>query len=357
MVMDVSERRVCRVAGQHRSTQRRPAPPNPYRDRLVGRMRELAVANPRRGRRYIIDLLRKGRWSVGARLMKRLWRREGLLVPGKRMKRRRIGTGENGIVRRRATRRNEVWGMDFVQDWTADGRPLRMLVVLDEYTRECLAIEVRRRLRGKDVVAVLDELNLTQNTIFIFMADNGMNLGQLALIGKGNASILGTKPPIHRPNMFDRSVIVPFIVRWPGVVKAGTTSDAFVSTIDILPTLMAVTGASAGQNLTLDGRSILPLLKGETAAWRNAYSDTYDMIYLDESHMRMLRTDRWKLVFHFDADGRPQAGVKRHELFDLKNDPEELTNLYGKQSVAETQQQLEAQLRAWIRKELLHDFQ
>ncbi len=207
------------------------------------------------------------------------------------------------------------------------------------------------------LLAVLDELNLTQNTIFIFMADNGMNLGQLALIGKGNASILGTKPPIHRPNMFDRSVIVPFIVRWPGVVKAGTTSDAFVSTIDILPTLMAVTGASAGQNLTLDGRSILPLLKGETAAWRNAYSDTYDMIYLDESHMRMLRTDRWKLVFHFDADGRPQAGVKRHELFDLKNDPEELTNLYGKQSVAETQQQLEAQLRAWIRKELLHDFQ
>jgi len=160
MVMDVSERRVCRVAGQHRSTQRRPAPPNPYRDRLVGRMRELAVANPRRGRRYIIDLLRKGRWSVGARLMKRLWRQEGLLVPGKRMKRRRIGTGENGIVRRRATRRNEVWGMDFVQDWTADGRPLRMLVVLDEYTRECLAIEVRRRLRGKDVVAVLDELTM-----------------------------------------------------------------------------------------------------------------------------------------------------------------------------------------------------
>ena len=134
MVMDVSERRVCRVAGQHRSTQRRPAPPNPYWDRLVARMRELAVANPRRGRRYIMDLLRKERWSVGARLMKRLWRQEGLLVPQKRVKRRRIGTGENGIVRRRATRRNEVWGMDFVQDWTADGRPLRMLVVLDELT-------------------------------------------------------------------------------------------------------------------------------------------------------------------------------------------------------------------------------
>ena len=131
LVMDVSERRVCRVAGQHRSTQRRPAPPNPSPDGLVVRTRELAVANPRRGRRYLMDVLRKDRWSVGARLMRRLWRQEGLLVPQKRVKRRRIGTGENGIVRRRATRKNEVWGMDFVQDWSADGRPLRMLVVLD----------------------------------------------------------------------------------------------------------------------------------------------------------------------------------------------------------------------------------
>ena len=76
--------------------------------------------------------------------MKRLWRQEGLLVPQKRVKRRRIGTGENGILRRRATRKNEVWGMDFVQDRTADGRPFRMLVVLDAYTRECLAIDVAR---------------------------------------------------------------------------------------------------------------------------------------------------------------------------------------------------------------------
>lgn len=173
MVMEVSERRVCRVAGQHRSTQRRTAPPDPYRDRLVTRMRELAVANPRRGRRYIMDLLRKERWSVGARLMKRLWRQEGLLVPQKRVKRRRIGTGENGIVRRRATRKNEVWGMDFVQDRTVDGRPFRMLVVLDECTRECLAIEVHRHLRGEDIVAVLDELTAIRGAPAHIRADNG----------------------------------------------------------------------------------------------------------------------------------------------------------------------------------------
>jgi hypothetical protein len=74
--------------------QRRTAPPDPYRDRLVGSMRELVVANPCRGRRYVIDVLHKERWLVSARLMKRLWRQEALLVPQRRMNRRRIGTGD-----------------------------------------------------------------------------------------------------------------------------------------------------------------------------------------------------------------------------------------------------------------------
>lgn len=118
-------------------------------------MRELAIENPRRGRRYVMDLLHKEGWSIGTRRMKRLWRTEGLLVPQKRVKRRRIGTGETGIVRRRATMKNEVWGMDFIQDRTADGRPFRLLVALDEHTRECLALEVRRTFRGEDIVTVL----------------------------------------------------------------------------------------------------------------------------------------------------------------------------------------------------------
>jgi transposase InsO family protein len=91
----------------------------------------------------------------------------------KRRKHRRIGTGENGIVRRRATRKDDVWGMDFVQDWTADGRPLRMLVVLDEYTRECLAIEVARNFRGEEIVAVLDELTAIRGAPSHLRADNG----------------------------------------------------------------------------------------------------------------------------------------------------------------------------------------
>jgi putative transposase len=132
MVMEESERQACRAIGQHRSTQRRTAPPDPNRATLVGRMRETAVANLRRGRRYVMDLLHKERWSVGARVMKRLWRREGLMARQRRVKRRRIRTSENGIKRRQASMKHEVWGIDFVQNRSADGRPFRMLVVLDE---------------------------------------------------------------------------------------------------------------------------------------------------------------------------------------------------------------------------------
>ena len=173
MVMAVSERRACRAVGQHRSTQRRPAVPNPARDRMVARMRELAIEHPRRGRRYIMDLLHKEGWSIGTRLMKRLWRVEGLLVPQQRRKRRRIGTGENGIVRRKATMKNEVWGMDFVQDRTVVSRPLRLLVVLDEHTRECLALDVGRRCRGQDIVMVLDELTAIRGAPAHIRSDNG----------------------------------------------------------------------------------------------------------------------------------------------------------------------------------------
>jgi hypothetical protein len=73
-MLHMSERHACRVIGQHRSTQRRPEPRNPYRDRLVARMRCLAQANPRRGRKHILDLLHGEGWRVGTRLMKRLWR-------------------------------------------------------------------------------------------------------------------------------------------------------------------------------------------------------------------------------------------------------------------------------------------
>ncbi|MBI4662435.1 MAG: sulfatase-like hydrolase/transferase [Verrucomicrobia bacterium] len=202
------------------------------------------------------------------------------------------------------------------------------------------------------LLAVLDELKLSDNTLIVFMSDNGMNLGHHGLIGKGNAAFLGTNR--RRPNIFDHSNVVPLIVRWPGVVRPGQTNNALVSSLDILPTLMAITGAGAGQKMQLDGRSLLPLFKGERDTnWRNFYCDTYDMIYLgnhgEKPYMRMIRTDQWKLNLFLDAAGQPLDNGNRHELFDLKSDREELTNLYGRPAVATIKQQLETQLRAWMR--------
>jgi choline-sulfatase len=200
------------------------------------------------------------------------------------------------------------------------------------------------------LLAALDELRLSDHTLLIFMGDNGMNLGHHGLIGKGNATVLGSKPRRPRPNMFDHSVRVPFIVRWPGVVPPASVSDAMISSMDILPTVIDITRVAAGQNLPLDGRSFLSLLRGEKdVPWREAYCDTYDMTYLAEAPMRMIRTDRWKLVLHFDKDMREPGDGRRHELFDLVNDPGELENLHGQTAVAAVQRDLEARLGAWMR--------
>lgn len=194
------------------------------------------------------------------------------------------------------------------------------------------------------VLATLDSRGLTKDTLVFFIGDNGFHVGQHGLLRKGNAVILGTKD--RHPNMFDHSVLVPFIVRWPGVIEARSISDAMVSTIDVLPTLIEITAARA--RLQLDGKNMLPILKNNRGApWRDAWFDTYDMTYLQEDHMRMIRTDDWKLVFHFDAAGNPLPH-RGHELFNLKTDPGELTNLYDVRDLAPVRRSLEARLRRWI---------
>ena len=198
------------------------------------------------------------------------------------------------------------------------------------------------------VLSAIDSLGLSKDTLVFFIGDNGFNVGQHGLLGKGNGLILGTND--RKPNMFDDSVLVPFIVRWPGVVEAGSVSNAMVSTIDVLPTLLEITGAETRPQL--DGLSMLPILKSERSGtpWRDAWFDTYDMTYLEEDHMRMIRTDDWKLVFHFDTAGKPLPH-RGHELFMLSTDPGELNNLYDNEVHARLRQSLEARLRKWM----LHD--
>ena len=142
--LEVSERRACQVIGQPRSTQRYVSKKRDGEKSLVQRMPALVGRHPRYGYRRIWALLRSEGFRVNVKRVYRLWRREGLRVPRKQRKKRRLGCSAKGCVRHRAAHLDQVWCYDFVSDQTVDGRTLKFLTLEDEYTRECLAIEVER---------------------------------------------------------------------------------------------------------------------------------------------------------------------------------------------------------------------
>ncbi len=170
---DVSERRVCRVIGQSRSTQRREPKISKYEEELTRRMVELATEYGRYGYRRITAMLREEAWRANHKRVERLWRKEGLKVPKKQPKRRRLWLNDGSCVRHRPQYKNHVWSYDFVAARTEDGRPIRMLTLIDEFTRECLAIDVGRRLRSEDVLERLSELFLQRGTPQFIRSDNG----------------------------------------------------------------------------------------------------------------------------------------------------------------------------------------
>jgi transposase InsO family protein len=170
---DQPERRVCRVLGQPRSTQRYVSIPRDGDEHLVRRMHELVRRHPRRGYRMVWGMLRLEGWRVNKKRVHRLWRREGLRVPVKQHKRTRLGHSENGIVRRRAEHENHVWAIDFIHDTDASGRPLKWLSVVDEFTRECVALEVNRSMTARGVAEVLIDLFTTRGVPKHIRSDNG----------------------------------------------------------------------------------------------------------------------------------------------------------------------------------------
>lgn len=169
----VSERRACKVLGQPRSSQRFKGKPREDEGPLVKRMLELARSLPRFGYRRIGRLLRREGWRAGQSRVFRLWQREGLKVPVKKRKKRRLGTSENGCHRRRAAGPNDVWCWDFVFDRTASGSPLKWLSIVDEYTRECLALRVNRGVTSEDVIDTLAELFAIRGVPNHIRSDNG----------------------------------------------------------------------------------------------------------------------------------------------------------------------------------------
>ena len=171
--MHVSERRACAALGQHRSTQRKVPRGREDAERLTADVIELARQYGRYGYRKIAALLRDAGWLVSDTRVERVWRREGLKVPQKQPKRGRLWLANGSCIRLRTEHPNHVWSYDFVEDRTHDGRRYRMLNVIDEFTHECLAIRINRKLKAIDVIDVLSDLFILRGVPGHIRSDNG----------------------------------------------------------------------------------------------------------------------------------------------------------------------------------------
>ncbi len=169
----VSERRACKVLKQPRATQRYLPIVRDDELPLTQRIIELACMYGRYGYRRITALLRREGWRVNHKRVERIWKREGLKVPKKQPKRGRLWLNDGWCVRLRPEHKDHVWSYDFVQARTHDGRSFRMLTVIDEYARECLAIDVARNLRSDDVLERLAWLMATRGVPGHIRSDNG----------------------------------------------------------------------------------------------------------------------------------------------------------------------------------------
>ncbi|RZL19439.1 MAG: IS3 family transposase [Sphingomonas sp.] len=173
LTMNISERRACRALGQHRSTQRKVPRGRDDEEALTADLVALAEKYGRYGYRKISALLKAAGWYVNDKRVERIWRREGLKVPAKQPKRGRIWDNDGSCVRLRPEHRNHVWSYDFVEARTHDGRKIRMLNVVDEFTHECLAIRVARKLKAIDVIDVLSDLFILRGVPGHIRSDNG----------------------------------------------------------------------------------------------------------------------------------------------------------------------------------------
>ena len=169
----ISERLACRVLGQHRSTQRKKPTRPDDEAALTADITALAIQYGRYGYRRITAMLRHKGWRVNAKRVARIWRREGLKVPSKQPKRGRLWLNDGSCVRLRPEYPNHVWSYDFVEDRTHDGRKYRMLNIIDEFSRECLAIRINRQLKATDVIDALSDLFILRGIPTHIRSDNG----------------------------------------------------------------------------------------------------------------------------------------------------------------------------------------
>lgn len=201
------------------------------------------------------------------------------------------------------------------------------------------------------ILATLKKNKHEENTVVIFTSDHGYNMGHNGIWHKGNGHWVLTDPPPateniprgQRPNMYDHSIRVPTIIRWPGVISAGDEINSTITNLDWFPTLLAMAEVEIPADLEIRGRDFGPLLRKEKVAWNNDYFGQYSTKHQSHTHMRCYRTPEWKLIRDF-------LNPERDELYNLKKDPAETTNLIHSKDVfvrkvkTELQEKLVAEL-------------
>ena len=195
----------------------------------------------------------------------------------------------------------------------------------------------------------LDENGLAENTVVIFTSDHGYNVGHHGILHKGNShwitkAMRGVKTPEkRRPNMWDTSLRVPNMIRWPGKIAAGSRVMETLSNLDWYPTLLAMAGLELTAKEPIRGENFLPLLLGESVDWNNDLYGEYSMHHGATADMRMYRTEQWKLVVHYEDRSKD-------ELYHLATDPGETRNLMGAVYCQPVISKLEAKIRAEMEK-------
>jgi len=169
----LSERQACRLVGQPRGTQRYKIVACTDEDALTQAILATAAQYGRFGYRRITRMINDAGWRVGTDRVQRIWRREGLKVPRKQPKRGRLWLNDGSCIRLRPERRNHVWSYDFVEAQTHDGRKVRLMTLIDEFTRECLAIRVARRINSLGVIETMADVMLARGVPEHIRSDNG----------------------------------------------------------------------------------------------------------------------------------------------------------------------------------------
>ena len=169
----LSERHACRLVGQPRGTQRYSVIVRADEDALTQAILALAAQYGRYGYRRIAKLLEEAGWDVGVDRVQRIWRREGLKVPQKQKPRGRLWLNDGSCIRLRPDHRNHVWSYDFVEAQTHDGRKVRLMTLIDEFTRQCLAIRVARRINSIGVIETMADAMIVHGVPEHIRSDNG----------------------------------------------------------------------------------------------------------------------------------------------------------------------------------------